>query len=155
MLHVRSMWYFVLGFTRRDTLSVTKFSQHFPAMAQSWLHVCGPWCNARVHWCGTGGKKQWWKRKELIEFHPLNPFTFVSLRDLWNSRCLQAPLTWKIWVAKHYIRMQLWVFGDKGGYFKVSSHICPQLIKSIWHSYYTDHGANYKGLMKHSSMLLS
>ena len=120
-------------------------------MAQSWLHVCGPWCNAKVHWCGT--EKNWWK---LIGFHPPNPFTVVRLGELWSSRCLQAPLPWKIWVAKHYRRMKLWVFrGKKGVTFKVSSHICWQLIKSVWHSYYMDHGANYEGLMKHSSTLLS
>lgn len=98
-----------IGHTERYNI----FLFHFPAMAQSWLHVYVDHDVMPRFTDAAQEKKQWWKRKELTEFHPMNPFTFHSLGNLWNSCCFQAPLTGKIWEAKHYIRIQLWVIEEK------------------------------------------
>ena len=69
-------------------------SQYFLSISLPWLKA-GCMCvdhDVMPRSTDAAQKKNWWK---LIGFHPPNPFTVVSLGELWTSHCLQTPLPWK------------------------------------------------------------
>lgn len=116
LLHVSSIWHFLSssGFCKNRHSTAL---QYFLSIYMPWLKTGCMRVDYDVMPRSTDAAQE--NRRKLTEFHPLNPLTFFSLGDSWHCRCLQN-ITWKC------------SFGclPGKGYFKMSSHIWPQIIKS-------------------------